>query len=167
MFILPLANFQKPHPKHKEGHRIVVVVSWSNQNNIIPSIQQWSTRCPWWLQRSPARSKVPSFFWGSKWIYSWFPVFCWFTFFFWNAFFQLFGFQKMSSFFKLLLEKWAEMTLSNPTISESLLHSGWSNSLLGLVMAILTLTHKSTSFASWLDLTWGKTAIYNTITVSF
>lgn len=54
-------------------------------------------------------------------------------------------------------------SISNPTISASLLHSGWSNSLLGLVMAILTFAHKSTS---QVDLTREEAAIYNTITVS-
>lgn len=132
----PFRTFSKPTRKSLFRRRFVV----ESKKNSSPSIQQWSARCPWWLHRSPGVTLLDSYF----------P--CFFLLppvFFWKTLLEAFWISKKCTKNVLLLNFFGktlvEMIISNLTISESLLHSGWSNSLLGLVMAILTLAHNSTS----------------------
>ena len=143
IFIFPFAYFQ--NPSGSRWSRRFVVESKKNHlpasNSGVLGVRGGSTD----LLETTARSKVPPFFLGEA-----------------NGDLQLlYGFIVDSRF--LFERHFGGFLISNPTISASLLHSGWSNSLLGLVMAILTFAHKSTS---QVDLTREEAAIYNTITVS-
>ncbi len=172
MFILPFANFQTPPETQgrslfRRRRRFLV-----ESKNIIPSIQQWSTRCPWWLQRSPWRHcwkqlqgpKSHHFSWGKQMDLQLLPGFCWFTFFE-RHFFGFLDFKKCPpflSFFGKNGQKWLYQIRPSPsyccTVAGVTHCSGWWWP---------SSPHRTNLDRLHVDLTGEKTAVYNTITVSF